>query len=73
MSGQESFRRFVAALENQARRGGGGGGPPSRGFFAGSGLLIALVAGGVTLNAALFNGGYFAGPHLGKMTRANLP
>lgn len=56
MSGQENFRRFVAALENQARRGGAGGGPSSRGFFAGSGLLIALVAGGVTLNASLFNG-----------------
>uniref|UniRef100_A0A0W0G0Z6 Prohibitin n=1 Tax=Moniliophthora roreri TaxID=221103 RepID=A0A0W0G0Z6_MONRR len=32
------------------------GGPnPGRGFFAGSGLIIALVAGGVALNASLFN------------------
>ncbi|GJJ15555.1 Prohibitin-2, subunit of the prohibitin complex(Phb1p-Phb2p) [Clathrus columnatus] len=55
MSGQESFRRLVAALENHARRGKSGGGPSPRGLFAGSGLVVALVTGGLALNAALFN------------------
>ncbi|TFK74860.1 hypothetical protein BDN72DRAFT_955512 [Pluteus cervinus] len=53
-NGQDAFRR----LANQLRTVGGGGGPiPSapRGLFAGSGLLIALVAGGFALNSALFN------------------
>ncbi|KAF8645120.1 hypothetical protein AX16_007949 [Volvariella volvacea WC 439] len=52
-NGQEAFRRFT----NQLRTVGGGGGPipGGRGIFAGSGLLIALVAGGLALNASLFN------------------
>ncbi|KAJ3574003.1 hypothetical protein NP233_g2058 [Leucocoprinus birnbaumii] len=52
MDGQEAFRR----LAKQIRQVGGGpsGGPP-KGLFAGSGLLIALVAGGFALNASLFN------------------
>ncbi|KAF9013229.1 band 7 family-domain-containing protein [Cyathus striatus] len=49
-NGPEAFRRFA----NQIRAAGGGGGPP-KGFFAGSGLLVALVAGGIALNSALFN------------------
>jgi hypothetical protein len=55
MNGQEAFRK----LANQLRSGGGGAGPlpgPPKGFFAGSGLLIALVAGGFALNSSLFNG-----------------
>jgi hypothetical protein len=53
MNGQEAFRR----LANQLRTtGGGGGGPAPKGLFAGSGLLISLVAGGFLLNASLFNG-----------------
>ena len=54
MNGQEAFRR----LANQLRTVRGAGGPsgPPRGFFAGSGLLVALAAGGVVLNASLFNG-----------------
>lgn len=31
---------------------------PGRGFFTGSGLLLALVGGGIALNASLFNGTY---------------
>lgn len=48
-NGQEAFRR----LTNQIR---GGGGPAPKGLFAGSGLLVALVAGGIALNSSLFNG-----------------
>ncbi|TFK40841.1 band 7 family-domain-containing protein [Crucibulum laeve] len=54
-NGQEAFRR----LANQLRTAGGGGGGPlpggPKGLFAGSGLLIALVAGGFALNSAMFN------------------
>jgi len=55
--GQEAFRRFA----RQIRVAGGGSqgrfpGGPGGGLFAGSGLLVALVAGGFALNAALFNG-----------------
>ncbi|THV00845.1 proteolysis and peptidolysis-like protein [Dendrothele bispora CBS 962.96] len=45
----ESFRRFAAQVRSQ------GGPNPGRGFFAGGGLIIALVAGGLALNASLFN------------------
>ncbi|KAG6857156.1 Prohibitin-2, subunit of the prohibitin complex (Phb1p-Phb2p) [Tephrocybe sp. NHM501043] len=53
MNGQEAFRR----LANQLRTAGGGSssGPGPKGVFAGSGLLVALVAGGFALNASLFN------------------
>lgn len=46
----ESFRKFAT----QVRSVGNGG--PTKGFITGSGLLIALVAGGFVLNASLFNG-----------------
>lgn len=56
-NGQEAFQRFAKQLRTV---GGGkgplGGGP--RGLFAGSGLLIALVGGGLALNASLFNGAF---------------
>lgn len=57
MNGQEAFRRFTQQLQ-KAGRGAGGGGklPGGKGFFAGSGLLVALVGGGLALNASLFNG-----------------
>ena len=56
MNGQEAFRR----LANQFRARGGGSPLPggSKGFFAGSGLLIALVGGGLAVNASLFNGAF---------------
>ena len=55
MNSQETFRR----LANQLRSTGGGGSPlPGKGFFAGSGLLIALIGGGLALNASLFNGAF---------------
>ncbi|KAF9554708.1 hypothetical protein CPC08DRAFT_696365 [Agrocybe pediades] len=50
--GQEAFRRFAKQIRTV---GGGSGGPGPKGLFAGSGLLIALVAGGFALNASLFN------------------
>lgn len=55
MNGQEAFRR----LTQQLQRASGPGGPKipgGKGFFAGTGLLVALVGGGIALNASLFNG-----------------
>lgn len=50
---QEALRRFA----NQLRKAGNtGGGPGPKGLFAGTGLLVAIVAGGLALNASLFNG-----------------
>ena len=57
MNGQDAFRR----LANQLRTVNSGGGqlPGGRkGFFAGGGLLIALLGGGFALNASLFNGAF---------------
>ncbi|KAF8578079.1 proteolysis and peptidolysis-like protein [Ramaria rubella] len=58
MSGQDAFRRIAQQLQARAR--GGGQGPRGQlpgagGVFAGTGLLVALIAGGIGLNAALFN------------------
>ncbi|KAJ7175936.1 band 7 family-domain-containing protein [Mycena filopes] len=50
MDGQEAMRK----LANQLRNAGRGAGP-GKGFFAGSGALLALVGGGLALNASLFN------------------
>ncbi|KAL4070004.1 band 7 family-domain-containing protein [Scleroderma yunnanense] len=56
MSGQEAFRRFAQQLQRASGPGGGGGLPGGSGrFFAGSGLLLALLGGGILLNASLFN------------------
>ncbi|KAF8631403.1 hypothetical protein AX15_002411 [Amanita polypyramis BW_CC] len=52
--GQEAFRRFANQLRRAGNGGAGGSGGP-RGLFAGSGLLVALIAGGMALNASLFN------------------
>lgn len=54
--GQEAFRRLAKQLRTV--RGSAGGTPGGRGLFAGSGLLIALAAGGFALNASLFNGAW---------------
>ncbi|KAJ3811877.1 band 7 family-domain-containing protein [Lentinula aff. lateritia] len=45
----DSFRKFAT----QVRKAGGN--KPPQGFLAGGGLLVALVAGGLALNASLFN------------------
>jgi prohibitin 2 len=59
--GQEAFKRFQQQLRRAANQGTGGklpGGPG--GLFAGGGLIVALVAGGLALNASLFNGMRFS-------------
>ncbi|KAG6868981.1 Prohibitin-2, subunit of the prohibitin complex (Phb1p-Phb2p) [Termitomyces sp. T159_Od127] len=50
MNGQEAFRRLANQLKVAK-----GGPPGGRGLFTGSGLLVALIAGGFALNASLFN------------------
>ncbi|KAI0075094.1 hypothetical protein K474DRAFT_1600488 [Panus rudis PR-1116 ss-1] len=55
MNGQEAFRRLAQQIQ---RVGGSGGGGPNRspkGLFAGGGALVALIGGGILLNASLFN------------------
>lgn len=58
MNGQEALRR----LAQQLQRANSGGGPRipggGKGLFAGGGLVVALVGGGLLLNASLFNGMY---------------
>lgn len=57
---QNDFRRFAQQIQKAAGGGGGAGGfprgGPPRGTIAGGGLIIALIAGGLVLNASLFNG-----------------
>jgi hypothetical protein len=53
---QEAFRRFAQQLQRASQGGGGFPGGTPRGLFAGGGLIVALVAGGLALNASLFNG-----------------
>ena len=58
---EDAFRKFMQQVQKAGQSGPGGGlsrGP--RGLFAGSGLLIALVTGGLLLNASLFNGAWAA-------------
>lgn len=52
---QEAFRRFAQQLQRASKGGGGFPGGSPRGLFAGGGLVVALVAGGLALNASLFN------------------
>lgn len=52
MNQQEAFRRFAQQLQRASQ---GGGGSP-RGLYTGGGLVVALIAGGLALNASLFNG-----------------
>lgn len=62
MSGKEAFARFAQQLNaSRARAGGGGGGgrggiPGGASGLAGIGGAVALVAGGLLLNNAIFNG-----------------
>ncbi|OCH92837.1 proteolysis and peptidolysis-like protein [Obba rivulosa] len=51
--GSEAFRRFARNLQRAS--GGGGGLPGGRGSLMGGGLLLALIGGGIALNASLFN------------------
>lgn len=55
MDGQEAFRRIQQQIKRVSGQGGKLPGGPG-GMFAGGGLLIALVAGGLALNAGLYNG-----------------
>ncbi|KAI0714050.1 band 7 family-domain-containing protein [Cerioporus squamosus] len=52
---QETWRRLQQQLQRASAGGGGGPRMPVKGFFTGSGLLLALVGGGIALNASLFN------------------
>jgi prohibitin 2 len=52
---QEAFRRFAQQLQRASQGGGFQGGSP-RGLYTGGGLVVALIAGGLALNASLFNG-----------------
>lgn len=54
---QEALRKFAQQLQRASKGGGGFPGGSPRGLFAGGGLVIALIAGGIALNASLFNGG----------------
>ena len=57
MNGPEAFRRFAQQVQKVAQQGGGPRMPNGgRGLFAGGGAVVALIAGGVLLNASLFNG-----------------
>ncbi|OSD07424.1 proteolysis and peptidolysis-like protein [Trametes coccinea BRFM310] len=56
MNSQDAWRRFTQQVQRAASSGGGGGPRmPVRGFFTGTGLVLALVGGGIALNASLFN------------------
>ena len=70
MNSQDAWRRLSQQLQ-RVSTGGGGGGPrlSVRGFFTGSGLLLALVGGGLALNASLFNGKSRSYQHHALMTR----
>jgi prohibitin 2 len=57
MNSQNAFRKFAQQLQRASQSGGGGGMPGGSGrFLAGGGLMVALVGGGLFLNASLFNG-----------------
>ena len=56
---QDPFSQYMRQLQQRAAGGRPGGMPGGRGLFAGSGLLISLVAGGFALNASLFNGAWY--------------
>jgi prohibitin 2 len=57
---EDILKKFMQQVQRagQSSSGRGFSGGP-RGFFTGSGLLIALVGGGFLLNASLFNGRWF--------------
>ncbi|KAI0322343.1 band 7 family-domain-containing protein [Amylostereum chailletii] len=51
---QEAFKRLAQQIQRASKGSGFPGGTP-KGFFAGGGLVVALVAGGLALNASMFN------------------
>jgi prohibitin 2 len=55
-NGQDAFRRLAKQIQRASAGGGGGFPGGNRGLFAGSGLLVALVGGGLLLNSSLYNG-----------------
>lgn len=58
MNSQEAWKRLANQLQKAATSGGRGGTPGGKGAFAGGGLLVALIGGGVLLSASLFNGAH---------------
>ena len=56
MNSQEAWRKLAKQLQSASSSSGRGSLPGGKGAFAGGGLLLALVVGGFTLNASLFNG-----------------
>ncbi|KAF7977709.1 hypothetical protein HWV62_2978 [Athelia sp. TMB] len=54
MDSQEAFRKLQQQIKRVSNQGGRMPGGPG-GMFAGGGLIIALVAGGMALNAGLYN------------------
>lgn len=55
MNSQEAWKKLANQLQKAAVSGGRGGVPGGKGAFAGGGLLVALIGGGLLLNASLFN------------------
>lgn len=59
MNGPDAFRRLAQQIQKASQQGGGpripGGG---KGLFAGGGAIVALIGGGLVLNASLFNGAF---------------
>ncbi|KAI0352675.1 hypothetical protein OH77DRAFT_1513212 [Trametes cingulata] len=55
MNSQDAWRRISQQLQRASSGGGGGPRMSPRGFFTGTGLLLALAGGGIALNASLFN------------------
>lgn len=62
MNSQQALKRLAQQLQRarQNASGGNNGFPSGKGFTAGGGLLVALIAGGFALNASLFNGKHHA-------------
>lgn len=56
---REAFQRLADQFQRRAKAaasGGGGGGLPGKAVFGGSGLLVLLIAGGLAVNASIYNG-----------------
>lgn len=55
---REAFEKLMAQLQGRARQGGSVARMPGRAFFGGSGLLVLLIAGGLAINASIYNGAH---------------